>query len=100
MTPRAKHMPFIARLTLSVVCLTAAATYAADPAQLPTGGVLPVGADGKPLNTDFETGDLRDWTMTGGAFNSQPVKGDTINARRKDMNSRHAGQYWVGTFEI
>jgi hypothetical protein len=29
--------------------------------------VLPVGADGKPLNTDFETGDLRDWTATGEA---------------------------------
>ena len=25
------------------------------------------GADGKPLNTDFETGDLRDWTATGEA---------------------------------
>ena len=26
-------------------------------------GTLPVGEDGKPLNTDFETGDLRDWRV-------------------------------------
>ena len=46
-------------------------------------GVLPIGDDGKPINTDFETGDLRDWTITSGdAFVGQPIKGDTINARR------------------
>src|SRR5205085_304224 len=31
-------------------------------------GVLPVGADGKPLNLDFETGTLKDWTAEGDAF--------------------------------
>src|SRR5438094_866268 len=31
-------------------------------------GVLPLGADGKPLNLDFETGDLKDWTLEGEAF--------------------------------
>src|SRR4051794_19347684 len=30
-------------------------------------GVLPVGADGKPLNLDFETGTLKDWTAEGEA---------------------------------
>jgi hypothetical protein len=30
-------------------------------------GVLPVGSDGKPLNLDFETGTLKDWTATGDA---------------------------------
>ena len=64
-------------------------------------GVLPVDEQGKPINTDFETGDLRDWTqISGTAFNSQPIKGDTINPRRPDMHSRHAGNFWVGTFEI
>ena len=64
-------------------------------------GVLPVDDNGKPVNTDFETGDLRDWTqVSGSAFNGQPIKGDTVNARRPDMRSRHAGEYWVGTFEI
>src|SRR5690242_16642942 len=63
-------------------------------------GVLPTGEDGKPLNTDFETGDLRDWTATGQAFNGQPVKGDTIAPRRPGMKSNHVGNYWIGTFEI
>ena len=63
-------------------------------------GVLPVGDDGKPINTDFETGDLRDWTATGSAFTGQPIKGDTVQARRNDMKSGHAGQYWVGTYEV
>jgi serine/threonine protein kinase len=73
------------------------------PAEQPTGppdpGVLPVGADGKPLNLDFETGTLKDWTATGDAFKDQPVKGDTVRARRFDMRSGHQGEYWIGTYE-
>ena len=30
----------------------------------------------------------------------QPMKGDTVFARRKDMKSEHAGQFWIGTYEI
>ncbi len=63
------------------------------------GGVLPVGRDGKPLNLDFETGDLRDWTASGGAFAKQPVAGDAVLARRAPMTSGHVGRHWVGTFE-
>jgi putative membrane-bound dehydrogenase-like protein len=75
--------------------------FAAVPALAaePREGVRPVGADGKPLNLDFETGDLRDWTATGDAFKGQPVKGDTVYPRRNDMKSEHQGQYWIGTFE-
>lgn len=62
-------------------------------------GVLPVGADGKPLNLDFETGTLKDWTLDGDAFKGQPVKGDTVKARRGDMASRHQGQFWIGGYE-
>jgi putative membrane-bound dehydrogenase-like protein len=62
-------------------------------------GVLPVGADGRPLNLDFETGDLRDWTAEGEAFKGQPIKGDTVFPRRNDMKSQHQGQYWIGTYE-
>lgn len=62
-------------------------------------GVLPVGADGKPLNLDFETGTLKDWTATGDAFVSQPINGDTVSKRRSDMKSQHRGNYWIGTFE-
>lgn len=65
----------------------------------PPQGVLPKGADGQPLNLDFETGDLRDWTAAGEAFAGQPVKGDSVFARRQDMKSEHAGQFWIGTYE-
>jgi putative membrane-bound dehydrogenase-like protein len=62
-------------------------------------GVLPLGADGKPLNLDFETGTLKDWTAEGDAFKDQPIKGDTVFPRRADNHSRHQGQYWIGGFE-
>lgn len=63
------------------------------------GGVLPVGRDGKALNLDFETGDLRDWTASGGATTKQPVWGDAVLARRAPMKSGHVGRNWIGTFE-
>jgi putative membrane-bound dehydrogenase-like protein len=62
-------------------------------------GVLPVGANGKPLNLDFETGTLQDWHAEGDAFAGQPVKGDTVLQRRPGMRSRHQGQYWIGSYE-
>src|SRR6185295_12644129 len=62
-------------------------------------GIAPLGADGKPLNLDFEDGTLKDWTATGTAFDGQPIKGDTVSKRRGDMKSDHKGEYWIGTFE-
>ena len=62
-------------------------------------GVLPLGSDGKPLNLDFETGTLKDWTLEGEAFKGQPIKGDTVFPRRNDNKSEHQGQYWIGGFE-
>src|SRR5580698_7975050 len=62
-------------------------------------GVLPLGADGKPLNLDFEAGTLKDWTAEGEALKDQPIKGDTVFARRADNHSRHQGQYWIGGYE-
>ena len=38
--------------------------------------IVPLGADGKPLNLDFEDGTLRDWTAEGEAFQGQPIKGE------------------------
>src|SRR5262249_46889121 len=73
------------------------ATQAAPPE--PPEGVLPVGADGKPLNLDFETGTLKDWTAEGDAFQGQPIEGDTVHPRRSDMKSQHQGQYWIGGYE-
>lgn len=73
---------------------------AADPvAKTPPEGVLPLGADGKPLNLDFETGTLKDWTADGEAFKDQPIKGDTVFPRRSDMRSLHQGQFWIGGYE-
>src|SRR5262245_10679447 len=76
------------------------AADAPRPASTPREGVLPVGADGKPLNLDFETGTLKDWTAEGDAFKGQPIKGDTVAPRRGDMKSRHQGQYWIGGYEL
>jgi hypothetical protein len=72
---------------------------AVDNPPFPGNGAVPVGSDGRPLNTDFETGDLRDWTATGSAFARQPVLGDAVVARRPPMRSGHVGKHWVGTFE-
>src|SRR5262245_32565179 len=80
-----------------VFSLLAFAVSAAPPADE---GVRPLGGDGKPLNLDFETGTLKDWTAEGDAFVGQPVKGDTVHPRRGDMHSRHQGQYWIGGYEL
>jgi len=77
-------------LALLLVCGSA---WAADP------GHLPQNPDGRPLNLDFESGDLRDWTPDGEAFSGQPIKGDTVSSRREDMSSNHQGDYWIGGFE-
>jgi putative membrane-bound dehydrogenase-like protein len=71
----------------------------AVPALTQDTGVLPVGADGKPLNLDFETGTLKDWIADGKAFEGQPIKGDTVFPRRKDSKSQHQGNFWIGTYE-
>ena len=62
-------------------------------------GIRPTDKTGRALNFDFETGDLRDWTAEGEAFQGQPVEGDAVFGRRKDMRSHHAGRFWIGSFE-
>jgi putative membrane-bound dehydrogenase-like protein len=64
-------------------------------------GTLPLGKDGKPLNLDFETGTLKDWTAEGEAFQGQPIKGE-IDQKRKFGAGRFAnrqGEYWIGGYE-
>jgi predicted neuraminidase len=66
-------------------------------------GVLPNGEGGKPLNTDFETGDLTDWTETGtgDAFHGQPAEGEIDQARKwgEGKLARPQGRFWIGGFE-
>src|SRR6478609_5177395 len=81
------------RLSFCLLALLPLSLTAAD------AGVLPVGKDGKPLNLDFETGTLKDWTAEGDAFKDQPIKGDVVHPRLGDSYSRHQGQYWIGGFE-
>ncbi|HJO27045.1 MAG TPA: PVC-type heme-binding CxxCH protein [Planctomycetota bacterium] len=63
-------------------------------------GVLPRGAGGAPLNLDFETGDLTDWTLEGDAFLDQPIAGDAVERRLGTVVSHHAGNYWIGGYEL
>ena len=55
---------------------------AGNPLNEPLGdpGVVPTGADGKPLNLNFETGTLDGWKAEGKAFEGQPIKGDISRA--------------------
>jgi putative membrane-bound dehydrogenase-like protein len=87
-------------LRLLVPALSALLTARALNAAPASEGSLPAGKDGRPLNLDFEDGSLKDWVATGTAFAKQPVKGDTVLARRSDMKSDHQGNFWIGTFEI
>jgi hypothetical protein len=48
------------------------------------------------ITWDFETGDLRGWSKTGDAFNSQPTYGDNPTARHRGQPSQHQGNYWIG----
>src|SRR5262245_57597417 len=86
-------------LLLGLIIMSAVLTAQEAPKPVSPPGVLPRGTDGKPLNLDFETGDLRDWTAEGDAFKNQPIKGDTVAKRRADMRSEHQGQYWIGGYE-
>ncbi len=67
----------------------------------PDNGVLPAGADGKPLNLDFEAGSLKDWTAEGDAFKDQPIEGDIPSGpnARGDKRADPQGKFWIGTFE-
>ncbi len=60
-----------------------------------------VTAAGKLLfdNSDFERGDLTNWTPHGDAFdNVQPAKGDNTSARG-GRPIRQQGDYWIGSYE-
>ena len=78
---------------LTGLALTAIDPLAAADEKAPA-SIVPVGADGKPLNLGFESGDLDGWTAEGDAFKGQPIKGDVLEtpdwkskvARRKEVD--------------
>src|SRR5579872_1190806 len=90
---------FVCGAALAFACPTRLLAAPGETQPARSQGILPAGADGKPLNLDFETGDLRDWVAAGAAFEGQPIKGDTVYPRRNDMRSEHAGEFWIGTYE-
>ena len=51
------------------------------------------------FNSDFEAGDLTNWSPSGNAFQYQPTKGDNTTARKSRQPSGHLDDYWIGTFE-
>ncbi len=51
-------------------------------------------------NSDFEKGNLSNWTATGNAFKYQPTKGDNPSARNREQPSNLAGVFWIGTYEM
>jgi putative membrane-bound dehydrogenase-like protein len=81
------------------VRLVNAAEMEAAPADEEVDSHLPLSTDGRPLNLDFEKGTLEDWVAEGTAFEGQPIEGDAVTQRRKDMSSQHQGKYWIGGFE-
>ncbi|MEO6807563.1 MAG: PVC-type heme-binding CxxCH protein [Isosphaeraceae bacterium] len=90
----------LSRRFISIAAVAAALAVSAFGDDRPSvQGALPTDAKGKPLNLDFETGTLNDWTAAGEAFAGQPVEGDTVHARRGDMTSSHQGRFWIGSFE-
>ncbi len=71
----------------------------AQPAELSGGGITPLSHDGESLNLDFETGDLSGWTLTGDAFQGQPIRNDGISRRWPQQKSNKQGAFFVAGYE-
>ncbi|MEX2026458.1 MAG: hypothetical protein WEH44_04140, partial [Pirellulaceae bacterium] len=65
-------------------------------------GVIPVGADGKPLNLNFENGTLHGWKVEGKAWEKQPAKGEISQTRQfgEGKKAEMTGQFWIGGYEF
>jgi putative membrane-bound dehydrogenase-like protein len=60
------------------------------------GGVLPL-KDGQPLNLNFETGNLKDWTATGDAFTDPLIAQDPSPVHEKEMHIGFEGKYFLSS---
>ena len=65
-----------------------------DKAREPVEGVLPE-VNGRPLNLDFESGTLENWTSSGDAF--QVVKGDSLKEQSSQTRRGYHGAYWISS---
>ncbi|WP_460915632.1 PVC-type heme-binding CxxCH protein [Spirosoma areae] len=52
---------------------------------------------GQPLNLNFETGTLKDWTATGEAFTSPLFNADPSPVHEKEMSIGFAGKYFLSS---
>ena len=59
-------------------------------------GQLPA-KDGKPLNLNFESGTLQDWTATGDAFTNSLLTDDPSPVHEKDMRIGFEGKYFLSS---
>jgi putative membrane-bound dehydrogenase-like protein len=59
-------------------------------------GKLPL-KNGKPVNLNFESGSLTDWTATGDAFQSPLFSEDPSPVHEKDMNIGYEGKYFLSS---
>jgi len=59
-------------------------------------GQLPM-RNGKPMNLNFETGTLTDWTATGDAFANALVDQDPSPVHEKDMTIGFGGKYFLSS---
>lgn len=59
-------------------------------------GLLPQ-KDNKPLNLNFETGSLQDWTATGDAFTNAVFSTDPSPVHEKEMHIGFEGKYFLSS---
>ncbi|MCF0054640.1 PVC-type heme-binding CxxCH protein [Dyadobacter sp. CY356] len=53
--------------------------------------------DGRPLNLNFETGNLTNWTATGDAFTNPLFSEDPSPVHEKDMHIGYEGKYFLSS---
>ena len=67
-----------------------------EPAIIASKGTLPL-KNGKPLNLNFETGTLKDWTAEGDAFTNGLIAQDPSPKHEKDARIRKEGRYFISS---
>ncbi|MEQ1830721.1 MAG: dehydrogenase, partial [Pirellula sp.] len=61
-------------------------------------GFRPALSNDRPMNLDFESGDLSDWEARGSIAAKLPSTSDASKPSANDVESKHQGKFWLGTF--